>query len=197
MGKAEVMQKLREIPGILPAGPQRETLPFSLVKGGVPSAGMVEVSGLPGAGKTELALRFLAENPNLRGVWVEEKPMIFPPAFEGLGLDLSRILFVEAGAWAGWACLEAVRSGLFGFVGFNMANPGENLLRRLQIAAEQARSSLWIFGEEPLREGGWALSLHLRVKRSQKLHSPDPLRIENGTDHLPLLSRPHAAGTAG
>lgn len=70
--------------------------PFSLVEGGLPQGGIIEISGAAGGGKLEALLRFLAENPALQVAWVEEGATTYPCAFPQAGVDLERVLFVNA-----------------------------------------------------------------------------------------------------
>lgn len=39
--------------------------------GGISRGALTEISGSPGSGKTALALRLLAEHPEVRTVWIE------------------------------------------------------------------------------------------------------------------------------
>lgn len=73
-------------------------LPFSLVEGGLPQGGLIELSGSNGGGKQEALMRFLAENPSLPVAWLEEGTTTYPCAFPQHGVSLERLLFVNAEA---------------------------------------------------------------------------------------------------
>src|SRR6185437_14380497 len=99
--------------------PSKTYRPFSLVEGGIPQGGVVEISGSAGGGKVEALLRFLSENPTLPVAWVEEGRTTYPCAFPQAGVDLERVLFVNAEAAQGESYLldcahQILRSQIFG-----------------------------------------------------------------------------------
>jgi hypothetical protein len=153
---------------IAPARP-REALPFSLVSGGIPKSAITELSGPHGAGKTEAVLRFLAENPTIRAAWIEEELTAYPRAFPQAGVGLKRILFVEAGKFALWAALQIIRSRSFKAVVLHAEKIEELELRRLQLAARDAGTSVIMLREKPVEHGAWPISLRVKVERSCEL----------------------------
>jgi hypothetical protein len=168
------LDELRAITGAAPPK-RRDFLPFSLVDQGIPKGAITHFAGRPGSGKREALLRFLAENPEPRVAWVEERQGVYPPALCGQGPELDRFFFVEAGEEFQWASLQVLRSGLFGILVLNQGQREEAFLKRLQIGAEQTGTSILLLDELPL-EGAWAVTLEVGFQRSQRLHSPDPIR---------------------
>jgi hypothetical protein len=130
---------------------------------------LTELCGPAGGGKTELVLRFLAENPTLRVAWIEDPISIYPCAFPRHGVSLNRVLFVrDPGEHAIWCVQQILRSGIFPVV--VLAAPsriegGHGVpLRRLQLAAEQANASVILLSERPT-EGAWAIANQIEVRR--------------------------------
>src|SRR4051812_17129647 len=100
--KAAIAQNLAaEIPGVISGAilaqrkNQEPLIDFSLLQGGFAKGSLVEIAGSPGSGKTEVVLKLLAENPELRVAWVEEGMTVYPCAFPQHHVELKRILFVD------------------------------------------------------------------------------------------------------
>ncbi len=168
--KRELLQKklerLREISGVLKAPLSRDALPFSQVSGGIPRSALTEVSSIAGGGKTELALRFIAENPSLRVAWIEDRLTAYPSAFPQLGVELSRLLFIEGGKDTLWAAHQAIRSQLFGIVvisAASLATASSIELRRLQLSAEHAHCPVILLSEKSRASGNWPFALQIQV----------------------------------
>ena len=170
--------------------------PVSFLDSGIPRGALCEVSGSHGGGKSELVLRFLAENPKVRAAWIEEEFTIYPCAFFRFGVDLSRVLFSEAGAETLWAAHQILRSQLFGAVILTAPAASELDLRRLQLAAEKAQASVILLAEEPMQEGSWPIQLQLETfRRSGEHQSQIPeFHIRKTPDRL-LWNRGHRTGT--
>ena len=88
-----VLARLRQTEGILTQVPTRVRRGYSLWPAGLPKNALVNLSGLPGGGKSEAALRFALETQAPRLAWVEAQLSAYPPAFQALGLNLENILF--------------------------------------------------------------------------------------------------------
>jgi hypothetical protein len=167
---------LRALTGILKQEPRRETISFSgLPSSGIPRGALTEISGLPGSGKSELVLRFLAENPELRVAWVEEDLTAYPCAFPQQGVDLRRVLFIESGPNAQnvtWTIQQILRAQLFGVVVVSAAFHRPDLalnLRRLQLAAEQAHAAVILLSDRPTQGSSWPIALQLQAARRSGL----------------------------
>lgn len=91
-------------------------LPFSALPGGLPCGKLIEIRGPQGAGKTELLLKLFQENESLQIAWIECAANIYPCAFSERGVDLSRVLFIEASgpSEALWCAHQALKSQIFG-----------------------------------------------------------------------------------
>lgn len=180
--KQILLETLREqLKTSFPSGQKtRETLPFSMVEGGIPKGALTEVSGAEGCGKTELVLRFLAENSTLRVAWIEEDFSAYPCAFSQNGVGLERVLFVDCDSseHSLWSAHQILRSQVFEAVilklSSKIANPDrqgleEVDLKRLQLLAEKSGTCLFLVLEEPLKSATWPITLRLQVTRDQTL----------------------------
>lgn len=136
----------------------RPRLPFSLHAPGLPLGSLVHLQG-PAA--TEACLRLLANHPRSPAAWVEERLSAYPPGFAQRGVDLRRLLFVEARGQAAWAATELVRSQAFPLVTIASPLPDERALHRLQLAAERSQSIVVL--NAPLPEGAWAVRTRLHA----------------------------------
>ncbi len=155
---------LRELHGILPTPPQREHAPFSRCPEGIPRGGITEIAGAPGSGKTALAVRFLAEHPELQAAWIEERLTVYPSALPLHGVELARVVFIEAGEHVAWTALQALESGAFQVVVLASAREiPEVPMRRIQLAAEKAQATVFLLSERPQRQGRWAFALELEA----------------------------------
>jgi hypothetical protein len=152
---------------------ERENLPFSLLQEGIPKGGLTEVSGELGNGKTEVILKFLAENLESRVAWVEQEFTIYPGVFFPLGLG--RVLFIEAIDSPLWSVHQLLRSQLFGIVVMAVCSSqlkNDIALRRLQLEAEKAKACVLLITESPRREGRWPLTAQIWVERKMDTGEP-------------------------
>ncbi|MCU0935121.1 MAG: translesion DNA synthesis-associated protein ImuA [Gammaproteobacteria bacterium] len=134
---------------VVPAG--WPDLDGALPGGGWPQGALVELlSGRSGIGEVSLLLPALAHlaREGRPSAWIAPPHVPYAPALAGSGLDLARLVVVQAEAReALWAAEQALRSGLCGAV---LAWPRESslderALRRLQLAAEEGRSLAILF----------------------------------------------------
>lgn len=135
-----------------------ERLAFSLVPEGLPRGGLVEISG---RGKTEAAVRFLAENP-LPAAWIEERFSLFPTALLQREVDPARILFLEGGKEAAWAAAQVLRSQLFPILIYSAPYGEERELRRFQLLSETAKTTMLLLRPQPSK--AWPIALQLRME---------------------------------
>jgi hypothetical protein len=140
-------------------------LPFSQVDGGLPAGAITEISGPIGGGKTEVVLRFLAENHSCPVAWIESHFTLYPCRLPQLRVDLGRVLFVESQKEYLWALGQALRSQLFKILVLRASPVGEIDLRRLQIAAERAGVVLILLTEYRTIQGAWPIAVQLQVMR--------------------------------
>lgn len=182
----------------------RGSFPFSSIQGGLPRGALVHVLGTKGGGKTELTLKFLAENPEIKVAWIEDKLTAYPVSFEQMGAGLERMLFVRAAgkprsprnefnmndskssshskssADAFWAFSQIVNSQYFDVVVLASENlrMNEKDLRRWQLMAEQTKSCCLLISENESLTAGrdWAVALKLEVERVN-LDGPPQLHV--------------------
>lgn len=167
-----VPEKLRALPGVLTAPPQRDYAACAPFPRGIPRGAITRVTAEAGLGKTEVIARFLAEQPELETAWVEERLSIYPRALAERGVALERVVFVEAGEEVAWACTQALQSGAFGaLVCSSGTGLGEVWLRRIQLAAEKAGAFVLILSDHASRRGSWAVAEELEL---QDIRSPPP-----------------------
>jgi hypothetical protein len=195
------LARLRALPGILKSRQDRQALACPLISEwpeGLPCGAISEFVSAAGGGKTEAAIRILAENPGIRGAWIEPTLTVYPCAFPQLGVTLDRVLFTEPGDQALWAAHQILRSQLFGLVVLSVpeaplaaagaralqakavaapfqsaqaltaSNLNEIDLRRLQLSAEKSGAALLLLRERPTVRGNWAIAIQARVLRKGK-----------------------------
>ena len=145
-----------------------ESYRFSQLDNGRPKGAVVEVSGSAGGGKTEIVLRFLAENPEARVAWIEDEMTVYPCAFPQNRVGLERVLFVESRPQDTlWTVHQILRSSVFGVIVLRVRNAlDEMALRRLQLAAEKTQTTVVLLSEEAARRGTWPIAVQLQASRS-------------------------------
>lgn len=141
--------------------------------GGWPQQGLIEIlTDRHGIGELSLLMPALAtlcrSTEDGRGnsggwlTWVAPPYQPYAPALAASGIDVRRVLVVRAAAPAEWAMEQALRSEACSAV-LGWANPrAMTVLRRLQLAAEQAR----------------CLAVLFRPVKAAEQPSPAVLRIE-------------------
>lgn len=143
----------------------------------IPKGALTEISGAPGAGKTETALRFLAENPEGRVAWIERNSSIYPCAFPQQGVSLDRVFFVDVPGGMPenvkelfWICQQAIASQVFKtvVVSFDSKVLDLIILRRLQLAAEKNQVSVLFLTDSPLAGITWPIHLRLEARRGEQ-----------------------------
>lgn len=147
-----------------------------ILQGGLPKASLTVITGLAGAGRTSLAARVLAAQTQ-RGrpvAWIDAQALIYPPALDALGVDLSRLLMVRGSPdKATFAAEQIIDTGAFEVVVLSgldaQLNPAR--ARRLQTASEGARVATVVIAEPAASERlqGATLKLHLtrRARHTQ------------------------------
>lgn len=135
-----------------------ERLAYSLYAEGLPRGALVEISG---RGKTEAAVRFLAEN-SLPVAWIEERFSLFPTALLQREVDPARILFLECGKDSAWAAAQVLRSQLFPILVYSAPYGDERELRRFQLLSETTKATMLLLRPKPSR--AWPIALHLKVE---------------------------------
>jgi hypothetical protein len=209
---------LAEIPGVKQGMPKREFFRFPqfLMTGtqclaGLPRGAIIEISGVQGAGKTELVLKFLAANPQARVAWIEQEFTAYPCAFPQQGVRLDRVLFVQVTARAGsagvssseddplWTVHQVLKSQVFGMAVLTLSR--EHLrdpvaLRRLQIAAERSGCSVILLTDQPSSTACWPVSVQIQVSRDVRTGDP-AFRVLKYRGSHPAGMAPACAGSAG
>jgi len=146
-----------------------------LPAGGFPLGQVVELWGSAASGRTRLALRAVAEaHRSLRlAAYVDGAGELYPPALSALGVNPSRLLWVqpteastsaERPSQLGWAALQLLRSGAFVCVVLDLTHTAHRLppqaSKRLLDAAAHAGSLLLLLTPEEAPGDG---SLRLRM----------------------------------
>lgn len=154
--------KFAELRAQVHAHYQKETLSCSLVAQGIPRGAITEISGI---GKTELAVRLIAEHPGLRVAWIEEQMSIFPFGLLQRGIGLDRVLFVDAGPDLAWSVLQVLKAQIFPVVVVYAEDLDLNTLRRVQLASETANAATIWLANAP--KNLWPVSLQLQSYRME------------------------------
>ena len=149
---------VRRIPSRLPMG-----IPcLEQYVGGWPCPGMSLIQGRPGIGRMGLVLPIIRDLTS-KGQWVpvvDGAGWLYPPGLNGV--DLSKLIWVQAGARTVWASVQLARSGGFPLVVVldppRLGRGGRQLLH----AAEQGRCSILILSE--YREQSLPLNAHFVLK---------------------------------
>ncbi len=160
------IEQLRELIAFKQGFAQREKFETSLLHAGIPKGAITQIFGY---GKTEATVQFLRDNPNERVAWIEVDFELNPVGILQREVNLTRILFTEAGDHLMWAALQALKSQLFSIVVLKTRGLNEKDLRKLQLAAEKSNASVILLSEE--FSPSWPISLVVK---------PHPCR--SGTD---------------
>ena len=155
-----------------------EPYPFSLLTGGLPKTGLVEISGQLGSGKTESVLIFLKENPSIKLSWIETHFTVYPASFFQYQVELSRILFIDLGSSlsrqsAFWSTAQILKSSLFQAIVLSQIIFTEIELRRIQLLSKQTGTLILFLQKTPIREKSWPLTLQIEASRSNRAPTPD------------------------
>lgn len=141
---------------------------FSLLAQGLPPGSLIEISGEPGSGKTEILLRFLAENPQLKILWVEKQLSIYPLIFPAYGISLERTWFIQSSVKNALHPLlsQVLRSQVFQVVVLSEIELSEISLRRLQLNVQKSKTLFFVLKTYPTTEGAWPIRIQLSVSRA-------------------------------
>jgi hypothetical protein len=141
----------------------REYLHCSNLSDGLPIGAITQIFGF---GKTEAAIQIIKDNPGLKTAWIEPEFELNALAVAQRDVDLTRMLFAEAGEHMIWTCHQILKSQLFPIVVLKDAPMEDILLRKLQLAAERAQTSLIILTE--MFSPSWPVSLMLKATRNEQ-----------------------------
>lgn len=180
MNAHALLAELKNIPTLITATQYQEqqarSCGFSYLKEGLPQGALVEVSGAEGSGKTEVILRFLAENPTLQAAWIESDFTINPCAFLESHVALERVLFIDAspGAQIGqtqnqdphWIAQQILSSQVFNVLILSGVRSDERTLRRLQLAAQRSQTTVIFLNRITTQQNAWPFQVQLEVHRS-------------------------------
>jgi hypothetical protein len=144
---------------------EKEHHAWSMVAGGIPRGGLVEISG---PGKTEAVARLLAEHSGSAAAWIEKDFSLLPSALIQRGVPLDKIFFVEAKAECPWAATLVLRSQIFPFVVYHAPFGEEKELRRFQLLAERSRSTMLLLTEEKPTLA-WPIALSLEMEKGEAI----------------------------
>jgi hypothetical protein len=154
---------LEELKALVQRRTAKEVFACTSLPCGIPKGAITEISG---AGKTEFALKLLAEHPELKVAWLEKSFSAYPFAFLQRKVALNRVLFVEAGEQVNWVTLQVLRAQLFSVVVVYSDSFDLKTLRRIQIASEKAQvSTIWLSNHP---QNAWPISLQVKVQRESE-----------------------------
>jgi len=156
-----VLQELRARLGITESHFQKGVLPFSRLPKGLPRGVLAEITG---SGKTECVAQLLAENPLLRCAWIESPFSLLPSALAQRGVSLEKVFFVEGGANAGWAAATVLRAQIFPLVVYRAPYGELKELRRFQLLAGKANTTMILLGDQTAHAWPIRLSWEAREK---------------------------------
>lgn len=165
MEAAKTLEELRYLIASKQGYHNRGSLHCSQLSDGLPVGAITQIYGF---GKTEAAIQIIKDNPGLKAAWIEPEFELNPLAVEQRDVDLTRMLFAEAGEHLVWACHQILKSQLFPIVVLKDAPMEEMLLRKLQLAAEKAQASLIVLTEE--FSPSWPISLMLKATMDGELN---------------------------
>ncbi len=157
--------------GLPQEGAQKSGLQF-------PRGAIAQVVGTHGSGKTETVLRFLSESSG-PVAWLEDEFTLYPAAFPQYGVSLDRVFFVDFSQFKKDVAQmlrviqQVVTSRAFGACILRLdweryLKPEEQgtALRRIQLAAEKAETSVVLISEKAAPSGGsWPIAMQVLVKR--------------------------------
>lgn len=146
----------------------KEVWPFSLMKRGIPKGALIEVSSPIGGGKTEFILKFISENPSLKGAWIEKDFNFYPCILNQYKIEFHRILFVDSSESL-WAAYQSLKSQAFEVLVLGGLSIEQTALRRLQIAAEKSKTTVFILSLQPTQQGRWPFAHQIEVRREKNL----------------------------
>ncbi|WP_418646629.1 translesion DNA synthesis-associated protein ImuA [Thauera butanivorans] len=149
--------------GILPTG--FPVLDAELPGGGWPAGALIELlAEHPGVGELSLLLPLMRKAGAERWIACIAPPLLpYAPALAAAGVPLQRLLLIQpaSAAEALWAARQATASGACALVLAWLARPDTAALRRLQLAAEESATPLFLF----------------RTRDMARHASPAPLRL--------------------
>jgi hypothetical protein len=160
--QTKTLEELRYLIAAKQGYHNRGALPCSQLPDGLPIGAITQIYGF---GKTEAAVQIIKDNPGLKAAWIEPEFELNPLAIAQRDVDLTRLLFAEAGEHLVWACHQILKSQLFPIVVLKDAPMEDMLLRKLQLATEKAQASLIILTEE--FSSSWPVSLVVKTKRTE------------------------------
>jgi len=164
---------------VLPTG--HAALDAELPGGGWPGAGIIELlHDHPGIGELSLLLPVLCQGASRRWqAWICPPWQPYAPALQAAGIDLDAVLLItpDNPAAALWACRQTLASGNCSAVLAWLPRIDNTGLRRLQLAAEDGATPLFLF----------------RSRNSARQPSPAPLRLAlsgaNGQLRIDIVKR--------
>lgn len=155
---------------------KRERFSFSRWETGIPKGAITEITG---PGKTAFVADFLKERKEERVIWIEESFSLFPLALEQRGVVPEQVLFVDIGREntneLEWTILQALRSQAFPIAVLYSDVEDSKMLRRIQLATENAHvATLWL---RSTPHSSQASHLSLRIERDPLTEERQVIRL--------------------
>ena len=186
------------------SGPVRPTgfaaLDAELPGGGWPASALIELLlEQPGCGELGLLLPLLRQTPDDRWLaWIAPPFMPYAPALAATGVPLSRLLLITPSS-AGeilWATRQAVASAACAAVLCWPQRADTAALRRLQLAAEESATPLFLFRPERAARQASPASLRLALRPAGTHVRVDILKRRGPPAAAPLLLPLHGEDLA-
>jgi hypothetical protein len=164
---ALALAALREQIGAIDGSRKTEGYSSEWVSAHIPRGALVEIVG---AARTELMVHLLAEqqkeSSEARALWVEADFSVYPIGLVQKGVELSRLLFVEAPKDSAWVLGQALQAQVFPFLIASDFQFHEKDLRRFQLLSERAHATTFLLSSE--RRQSWVPQLVLEASPSEE-----------------------------
>lgn len=156
MSKADTLRVLKQQLQQYLSLASTEAWSYSRLTYGVPRGALVELSGPK---RSEWALQFLREHPELKVCWIEKTLSLLPTAVAQREAGLDRFLFVEAGDDLFTPMRKALRSRAFDIVASPNAFESDRTLKALQLLTEQSQSTCLLFASQA--SSAWPIAVQV------------------------------------
>ncbi|MFT3758376.1 translesion DNA synthesis-associated protein ImuA [Thauera sp.] len=172
-------------------------LDAELPGGGWPAGALIELlAEHPGVGELSLLLPLMRKAGAERWIACIAPPLLpYAPALATAGVPLQRLLLIQPGtaAEALWATRQATASGACALVLAWLAQPDTAALRRLQLAAEESATPLFLFRNRGMARHASPAPLRLALAPTAGGLRIDILKRRGPPASRPVLLRWHDA----
>jgi RecA/RadA recombinase len=172
-------ERIRAIEGrpVQRARPPSGVAALDQLLGGLPTPGVIELSGPVGSGRSSVALALAGwiTGHGSPVAWVDVQSRFYPPAAAGWGVALARLLVVRPPSdREGWSIEQLLRSGVFPLVVAADPSPVRAATaHRWAQATEVGGSVLLVLTERGLRSLPAGVRLSIRAGQLTALRDPE------------------------